>query len=134
MDRSSAQERKCSATKRCKSSAGESRETMITSVIVPNRKAALLLAAPPFAPFPGELDLSSQHAFHIANQAWMIWAIWWLAMAFFSKSTKRRESVIQRIDHLVPALLGFTLIFRAEFGGAWLARPVFSANPLLLLI
>lgn len=107
---------------------------MITSVIVANRKAALLLAAPPFAPFSGGLNLSSQHAFHIANQAWMIWAIWWLAMAFFSKSTKRRESVIQRIDHLIPALLGFTLIFRAEFGGAWLARPVFSANPLLLLI
>jgi protein-S-isoprenylcysteine O-methyltransferase Ste14 len=107
---------------------------MITSVIVANRKAALLLAAPPFASFSGGLNLSSQHAFHIANQAWMIWAIWWLAMAFFSKSTKRRESVIQRIDHLIPALLGFTLIFRAEFGGAWLARPVFSAHPLLLLI
>jgi protein-S-isoprenylcysteine O-methyltransferase Ste14 len=104
---------------------------MITPVDVPNQKAALLLGAAFFAPFSGEL--SSQQAFHIANQAWMIWAIWWLAMAFFSKSTKRRESVIQRIEHLVPAILGFMLIFRAEFAGAWLARPVFSANPLLLL-
>src|SRR5437870_6583756 len=107
---------------------------MITSVNVANRKAAILLAAPLFAPFSGELNLSSQQAFHTANQAWMIWAIWWLAMAFFSKSTKRRESVIQRIEHLVPAFLGFLLIFRADFGGAWLARPVFSANSLLLLI
>ena len=107
---------------------------MITSVDVPNRKAAILLAAPLFAPFSGELNLSSQRAFHIANQAWMIWAIWWLAMAFFSKSTKRRESVIQRIEHLVPAFLGFLLIFRTDFAGAWLVRPVFSANSLLLLI
>ena len=107
---------------------------MITSVKVPNRKAAILLAAPLFAPFSGELNLSSQRAFHIANQAWMIWAIWWLAMAFFSKSTKRRESVIQRIEHLVPAFLGFLLIFRRDFVGAWLVRPVFPANSLLLLI
>jgi protein-S-isoprenylcysteine O-methyltransferase Ste14 len=107
---------------------------MITSVKVPDRKAAILLAAPLFAAFPGELNLSSQQAFHIANQAWMIWAIWWLAMAFFSKSTKRRESVIQRIEHLVPAFLGFLLIFRRDFAGAWLVRPVFSANSLLLLI
>jgi protein-S-isoprenylcysteine O-methyltransferase Ste14 len=106
---------------------------MITSVNDLNRKAAILLAAPLFAPFSGELNLSSPQAFHIANQAWMIWAIWWLAMAFFSKSTKRRESVIQRIEHLVPAFLGFLLIFRKDFAGAWLARPVFSANSLLLL-
>ena len=107
---------------------------MITSVDVANRKAAILLAAPLFATFSGELHLSSQRAFHIANQAWMIWAIWWLAMAFFSKSTKRRESVVQRIEHLVPAFLGLLLIFRADFGGAWLARPVFPANSLLLSI
>jgi protein-S-isoprenylcysteine O-methyltransferase Ste14 len=106
---------------------------MIASVDAPNRKAAILLAAPLFAPFPGEFNLGSQQAFHIANQAWMIWAVWWLAMAFFSKSTKRRESVIQRIEHLVPAFLGFLLIFRADFAGAWLARPAFSANSLLLL-
>ncbi len=106
---------------------------MITSVNVPNRKAAMLLAAPLFAPFSGELNLSSQQAFHIDTQAWMIWAIWWLAMAFFSKSTKRRESVIQRVEHLVPAFLGFLLIFRADFAGAWLARPVFSAHSWLLL-
>jgi protein-S-isoprenylcysteine O-methyltransferase Ste14 len=78
--------------------------------------------------------LSRVRAFHIEEQAWMIWGVWWLAMAFFSKSTKRRESLIQRIEHLVPATLGFALIFREEFGGAWLAGPIFTGNPLLLLI
>jgi len=107
---------------------------MNTCVKVLNQKAAILLAAPLFAAFPDGLNLSSQQAFHIASQAWMIWAIWWLAMAFFSKSTKRRESVIQRVEHLVPAFLGFLLIFRRDFAGAWLVRPVFSANSLLLSI
>jgi len=81
---------------------------------------------------PGALHLTSQRAFDLAGRAWAIWALWWLAMAFFSKSTKRRESVAQRIEHLVPAILGFTLIFRQGFGGSWLARPIISANPLLL--
>ena len=81
---------------------------------------------------PGALHLTSQRAFDLVGRAWAIWALWWLAMAFFSKSTKRRESVAQRIEHLVPAILGFTLIFRQGFGGSWLARPIISANPLLL--
>lgn len=76
--------------------------------------------------------LSSHRAFGIEGQAWTIWAVWWLAMAFFSKSTKRRESPMQRIEHILPALLGFTLVFREGFGGAWLARPVFVASPILL--
>ena len=91
--------------------------------------AALLLQSLPVA-----LTLNSRQAFQIAEKTWGIWAIWWLAMAFFSKSTKRRESLVQRIEHLVPALLGFTLIFREEFGGAWLSRPILSASPLLPLI
>jgi len=55
-------------------------------------------------------------------------------MAFFSKSTKRRESVAQRVEHLVPAILGFTLIFRVGFGGSWLARPIWPADPVLLIL
>jgi len=83
---------------------------------------------------PAALTLTIRHAMKIEGQAWAIWAVWWLAMAFFSKSTKRRESVIQRFEHLLPALLGFSLIFREGFGGAWLARPIFVAGPTLLLL
>ena len=83
---------------------------------------------------PAGLTLNIHRAMSIERQAWGIWAIWWLAMAFFSKSTKRRESPMQRIEHLLPALLGFALIFREGFGGAWLAQPIFVAGPTLLLI
>jgi protein-S-isoprenylcysteine O-methyltransferase Ste14 len=81
---------------------------------------------------PASLTLSSRRAFHGTEEAWTVWGVWWLAMAFFSKSTKRRESVLQRIEHLIPTTLGFALVFREGFGGSWLARPVLSANPLLL--
>jgi protein-S-isoprenylcysteine O-methyltransferase Ste14 len=79
------------------------------------------------------LTLNSRQATHFAEEAWTIWAVWWLAMAFFSKSTKRRESVAQRIEHLVPAMLGFTLVFREGLGGSWLALPIWPANPRLLI-
>ena len=82
--------------------------------------------------FPAALMLNSRQAMHFAEEAWTIWAVWWLAMAFFSKSTKRRESAAQRIEHLLPAMLGFALVFRKGFGGAWLARPIISANEILL--
>src|ERR1051325_7343943 len=66
---------------------------------------------------PGSLTFTAQQGFHFAGKAWAIWAIWWLAMAFFSKSTKRRETGAQRIEHVVPAVLGFLLIFQSGFGG-----------------
>jgi protein-S-isoprenylcysteine O-methyltransferase Ste14 len=89
-----------------------------------SQKLATLL----FQPLPAGLTLSIQRAMNIESRAWMIWALWWLAMAFFSKSTKRRESPMQRLEHLVPAILGFALIFREGFGGAWLTRPLFVAG------
>ena len=91
--------------------------------------ASLLLQLLPVA-----LTSNTRQAMHFAEEAWTIWAVWWLAMAFFSKSTKRRESAAQRIEHLVPAMLGFTLVFREGFGGSWLARPIWPANPVLLIV
>jgi protein-S-isoprenylcysteine O-methyltransferase Ste14 len=91
--------------------------------------AALLLQA-----LPALFTLTIRRAMEIEGKAWAIWALWWLAMAFFSKSTKRRENVMQRLEHLLPAFLGFLLIFREGFGGAWLARPIFEAGPAVLLI
>jgi len=66
---------------------------------------------------PDLRSLDSNQAFAIERKAWFVWAVCWLAMAFFSKSTKRRESPAQRLAHLVPAVLGFLLLFRPGFGG-----------------
>jgi protein-S-isoprenylcysteine O-methyltransferase Ste14 len=73
---------------------------------------------------PGAIMLGPHRAVELEGRAWGIWALWWLAMAFMSKSTKRRESLMQRMEHLVPAFLGFMMIFREGFAGAWLAKPI----------
>jgi protein-S-isoprenylcysteine O-methyltransferase Ste14 len=83
------------------------------------------------------LTLDAHHAFRIAGRAWFVWVVCWMAMAFFSKSTKRRESPAQRLEHLLPAVLGFLLIFRGGFGGDFLSRriiPESSTLPLLCVI
>jgi len=53
-------------------------------------------------------------------------------MAFFSKSAKRRETPGQRLEHLIPALFGFLLIFREGTTMPWLTRVVFPDNPMLM--
>lgn len=83
---------------------------------------------------PVGLNLRSQHAFQVAGRAWAIWLIVWLLLAFFSKSTKRRETSGQRLQHLLPALFGFLLIFREGTGAPWLTRAIFPDNPLLMLV
>jgi protein-S-isoprenylcysteine O-methyltransferase Ste14 len=76
--------------------------------------------------------LTAEQAFHVAGRCWAIWVLVWLFMAFFSKSTKRRESPGQRLQHLIPAMLGFLLIFREGFGSPWLTRAIFRDNPALM--
>jgi len=78
--------------------------------------------------------LSPQRAFVITSRTWLVWVIFWMAMAFLSKSTKRRETRAQRLEHAIPALLGFLLIFRAGSGGGWLTRPVMPDNETLMAI
>ena len=83
---------------------------------------------------PTGLLLSSHHAFRIAGRAWAIWLFAWLLMAFFSKSTKRRETPAQRLQHVIPAVFGFLLIFREGTGAPWLTRAIFPENPVLMLV
>ncbi len=76
--------------------------------------------------------IGAQEAFHIAQRAWTLWGLWWLAMAFFSKATKRRESGLQRLEHIVPVTAGFFLIFREGTIANWLGRPIIPDNAALM--
>ena len=98
-------------------------------IVMENVTAATLwrMLLYPFALSPGQ-------AFHLAREAWFVWAIWWVAMAFFSKSTKRRETPSQRIEHLVPALLGFLFVFQSGFGGPSLGRRIVPESSALMLV
>jgi protein-S-isoprenylcysteine O-methyltransferase Ste14 len=83
---------------------------------------------------PSQWSFSAHRAFQTCGRVWGIWIFCWLAMAFFSKSTKRRESPWQRLEHVIPAILGFLLVFREDFGAPWLARPLFPDDPVLMLL
>lgn len=102
----------------------------------------ILFTLPGFAllrvALPAPLTFDASHAFTIAGRAWAIWVILWLLMAFFSKAVKRRETTRQRLQHMIPALLGFLLIFRTnfgrqDFGVPGLSRKIFPDNPELML-
>ena len=87
-----------------------------------------------FFRLPAEPRLTAEHAFHIAGRCWAAWAILWAAMAFFSKSNKRRESPGQRLRHVIPAMLGFLLLFREGVGSPWFTRAIFPDDPVLMLV
>jgi len=81
---------------------------------------------------PAAMQLSADHAFRLNGRLWALWALCWMAMAFLSKSTKRRESVAQRLQHVIPSIIGFLLLFRDGFSTRWLARPMFPDYPALM--
>lgn len=81
-----------------------------------------------------EPNFGAEHAFRIAGKAWAIWVILWLLMAFFSKSTKRRETAGQRLQHMLPIMFGFLLIFREDLGVPGLRRRIVPGNPALMLV
>lgn len=82
---------------------------------------------------PAEWTLHAQQARHFVGRAWAIWVAVWILMAFFSKSTKRRETPGQRLEHLIPVLVGFLLIFREGRTPGWLGIAVFPDHPALML-
>jgi protein-S-isoprenylcysteine O-methyltransferase Ste14 len=83
---------------------------------------------------PVPWPISAHQAFRLCGRAWFIWAIWWLAMAFFSKRTKRRENLWQRLEHILPAALGFLLIFSADWRFPALSQVIFPDVPWLMLL
>jgi len=60
---------------------------------------------------------SASDAFQISSKIWFVWCIVWLLMAAWSKPSKRREFPWQRLEHVIPLLIGFFLIYnrRAEW-------------------
>jgi protein-S-isoprenylcysteine O-methyltransferase Ste14 len=103
------------------------------AVRVFDRPAAGILAASFLQSLPATVSFTSQRAFQFEGKAWFIWAVYWLAMAFFSKSTKRRESAAERVEHVVPAVLGFLFLFRPGFGGKTFMLGIFPDYPILQL-
>ena len=52
---------------------------------------------------------------------WSGWALYWLLSALNAKTTQRRESTVSRLAHVVPLLIGGTLIAWHTPSWPWLA-------------
>ncbi len=61
--------------------------------------------------------LTTAQAFQLSSRIWFAWCILWLLMAAWSKPSKRREFPWQRLEHVIPMVFGFFLIYNNAF--AW---------------
>jgi protein-S-isoprenylcysteine O-methyltransferase Ste14 len=71
---------------------------------------------------------STADAFQISSKIWFVWCIVWLLMAAWSKPSKRREFPWQRLEHVIPMVIGFLFIYNHSFAWGWLATRVVSEN------
>ena len=61
---------------------------------------------------------------------WLAWVLYWVVCAFSAKTTQRRESPGSRLSHVVPLLIGVTLIAWPRVPWDWLSLPLLPHRPL----
>jgi protein-S-isoprenylcysteine O-methyltransferase Ste14 len=61
---------------------------------------------------------------------WLAWLLYWVIAALGAKTTQRRESLGSRLSHVVPLLIGVTLIAWPRVPWDWLSLPVLPHRPL----
>ncbi|GAC1637390.1 MAG: isoprenylcysteine carboxylmethyltransferase family protein [Candidatus Acidiferrum sp.] len=71
---------------------------------------------------------STSEAFQLSSKIWFVWCIVWLLMAAWSKPSKRREFPWQRLEHVLPMIVGFLLIYNHNFAWKFLAIPIVPQN------
>jgi protein-S-isoprenylcysteine O-methyltransferase Ste14 len=71
---------------------------------------------------------STAEAFQISSKIWFVWCIVWLLMAAWSKPSKRREFPWQRLEHVIPLLIGFLLIYNRRLAWNFLAGRIVPQN------
>jgi len=73
-------------------------------------------------------------AFQISSKIWFVWGIVWLLMAAWSKPSKRREFPWQRLEHVIPLVFGFLLIYNNRFAWSLLADRIIPQNDAITII
>jgi protein-S-isoprenylcysteine O-methyltransferase Ste14 len=61
---------------------------------------------------------------------WFAWLLYWVIAALGAKTTQRRESLGSRLSHVVPLLIGVTLIAWPRVPWDWLSLPLLPHRPL----
>lgn len=72
--------------------------------------------------------LATAQAFQLSSKIWFVWCIVWLLMAAWSKPSKRTEFPWQRLEHIIPMIIGFLLIYNHYFAWSFLADHIVPEN------
>ena len=71
---------------------------------------------------------STAQAFQISSKIWFAWCILWLLMAAWSKPSKRREFPWQRLEHVIPMVIGFFFLYNHNFAWKFLGDRIIPQN------
>lgn len=55
---------------------------------------------------------------------WLTWLLYWVISALGAKTTQRRESLLSRLSHVLPLLIGVALIVWPRVPWDWLSLPL----------
>ena len=77
---------------------------------------------------------TTAEAFQISSKIWFAWCIVWLLMAAWSKPSKRREFPWQRLEHVIPLLLGFFLIYNHRAAWGFLTHRIVPQNDAVTIL
>jgi len=77
---------------------------------------------------------STADAFQVSSKIWFVWGIVWLLRAAWSKPSKRREFPWQRLEHVIPLVIGFLLIYNHRFAWNFLADRIIPQNDAVTII
>ncbi|HLK05060.1 MAG TPA: isoprenylcysteine carboxylmethyltransferase family protein [Candidatus Acidoferrum sp.] len=77
---------------------------------------------------------STADAFQISSKIWFAWCVLWLLMAAWSKPSKRREFPWQRLEHVIPMVIGFLLIYNHNFAWNFLADRIVPQNDTVTIL
>lgn len=71
---------------------------------------------------------SAAEAFQISAKIWFAWCVLWLLMALWSKPSKRREFPWQRLEHVIPLVIGFLFLYNPNFAWRFLGDRIIPQN------
>src|SRR5689334_24518113 len=77
---------------------------------------------------------SAAEAFQLSSKIWFVWCIVWLLMAAWSKPSKRREFPWQRLEHVLPMVIGFFLIYNHRVNWGVLGHRIVPQNDAVTIL
>jgi protein-S-isoprenylcysteine O-methyltransferase Ste14 len=77
---------------------------------------------------------SAAQAFQLSQKIWFAWCILWLLMAAWSKPSKRREFPWQRLEHVIPMVIGFLFIYNHNFAWKFLGDRIIPQNDAVTIL